>query len=138
MGGDYEDKVEATAPKAKKSSANTGGVATADADAVITQGLRIHKNYGQVHFHDDKAGAKCYVPVSVWWSAWQKLRNPVGSTSETFVYADLDNATRLTVTTSLDNHAVKVGMFVEAYTPPSTYDRIWHALESFTNKSGSR
>lgn len=138
MGGDYEDTIETPVPK--KTKQGGAGVATAEADddSVAMQGLRIHKNRGQVHFHNDKASLKCYVPVSVWWSAWQKLRNPVGVTPETFVYADIDNATRLTVTSTLIKKAVTIAIGVESYLPPSTYDRGWHALESFTNKSGAR
>jgi hypothetical protein len=130
MGGEYETKVEAPV---RARAGNKGD----DDDVVMVKGIRFHKSRGQVHFHDDKAGLKCYVPTGAWWSAWQRLRNPVDDAPTSFTYQDVDNKTVLLVTSLLEGDAVKVSMEITAYTPPATYDRVWHALEEFTHRSAS-
>ena len=128
MGGDYEEKIETP----KVTTVETGGP-----DEIVMQGVRFHKNRGHVHFHDDKKGLKVYVPAAVWWGAWQRLRAPVGDgvMGESFKHKDVDNNSQLIVISELRVTAVHIAMGIEAFVPPETYDRAWHALENFTNQA---
>jgi hypothetical protein len=142
MGGDYEDTIEpgkgTGAAKAKGGAAvaspSMGGT---EGEETMVQGLRFHLSRGQVHFHDDKAALKVAVPASAWWGAWQRLRVPAGAgnSAESFTYLDLDNSTLLRAKSELVGDAVKVVIGVERATLPASYDRVWHALETFTNKA---
>src|SRR3990167_2072423 len=43
--------------------------------------IRMHQSAGEVHFHDDKKGFKCAMPVSDFFAAWRRnkhelLRHP--------------------------------------------------------------
>ena len=139
MGGDYEDKIEAKPEKPAKRKAIGLDESEVDEEVNIS-GIRFHKNGGFVHFHDDKAGVKVYVPVAVWWREWQRLRNPADANGTMFSYQDIDNESTMVVKAVLDmdSRAVHVTMSVGSYVPPRTYDRAWHALDTFTNRaSGS-
>lgn len=142
MGGDYEDEVEAEAP-AKKGfkPKGAGGAQITEVDAeteeTIVSGIRFHQNASKVHFHDDKVGLKCYVPVPQWWAAWQKLKCPAGAGDEAarYQFHDIDNGTLLTVVTENIGDAVITKMKVEAKPAPQTYDKTYYALEAFTEKT---
>ncbi len=128
MGGQFEDKVEVAPPKKSKEG---------DAGEVTVKGIRFHESKGHVHFHDDKAGLKCYVPKAVWWGEWQKLRSPSSNVTANFEHQDFDNESSLYVESIMEGDSVRVTMVVSPYVPPKTYDRVWHALEQFTNRSAS-
>lgn len=46
-----------------------------DAGGSLVNGIRIHENKGEVHFHDDAANFKVAVPVAEMYKAWDGLRN---------------------------------------------------------------
>ncbi len=125
MGGQYEDKVEVAPQKQARGD-----------EEVTVKGIRFHESKGHVHFHDDKAGLKCYVPKAVWWREWNRIRNPSAKSQQVVEFADFENESFLSVVAENQKDSVKVAMEISKFTPPSTYDRVWHALDTFTNRSG--
>jgi hypothetical protein len=119
MGGEYEDKIE---------------VQKSISDEVKVQGIRFHLEKGFIHFHDDKAKLKCAIPLHVWKAKWYNVRLP--KDSQTFTHEDEDNKSLLTVTSRRKDNTVKINMSLVPFKPPETYDKVWHALEGFTQKLG--
>jgi hypothetical protein len=119
MGGEYEDKIEVTK----------------SVDEVKVQGLRFHLGEkGFIHFHDDKTKLKCAVPLYIWKAKWYSIRLP--KDSERFTHEDEDNKSLLTVISRRQKNEVRINMSLVPFKPPDTYDKVWHALESFTTKLG--
>jgi hypothetical protein len=84
MGGKNEDTIEVgkkAKPKKAKDDAPGG-----------------HLNQGMIHFHLDDDKLKVEVPVAVWWSAWQELRN---LRQNEWRYVDHERGTMLEVTAGL-------------------------------------
>jgi len=114
MGGDYEDTIEV--PENLKYE--------------IVQGIRFHENKGHIHFHDDKHKLKCYVPKHVWWTGWEKLK--LGG--KVWQYIDVDNQSHLVIKSTNKNDEIRITMSLTEFNVTEKKDKVWHALNNFTNK----
>jgi hypothetical protein len=110
MGGKNEDTIEVgkkAKPKKAKDDApggvldpNTSQQAIPAVRQVpeLSQKIRFHLNQGMIHFHLDDDKLKVEVPVAVWWSAWQELKN---LRQNEWRYVDHERGTMLEVTAGL-------------------------------------
>jgi len=107
MGGTHEDTIE-MGKKDKAKDDAFGGVLDPNSQQAIptvrqvpelSQKIRFHLNQGMVHFHlDDADKLKVEIPVAVWWSAWQELKN---LRQNEWRYVDHERGTMLEVTAGL-------------------------------------
>lgn len=130
MGGEREEVIKAEKGRGKKETTQIEGT---------NQSIRVHENKGEVHFHDDDGGMKCAVPVSVWWKAWERLKNPTDTNAHTFTYTDTKNMTVLFLEVSNKPDDQGVGFTLDAALhihPLTGTNTTFDQIQRFTESKG--